>query len=1160
MTGKRSHGAFDGKLAALRSKLRTGASPHLTVARFRDACKRDELLYYAQRLNELPEAKTYAMGIPFPRTLAEVRLSHRQGTLDAEEEWLWSACQIRLFAKELASFLSLEKRIEAACLTGYYSEARNALEEIKNQFGYSLWYLETLIGILELSEGLDAQKTFVQKITKDEELPGELRAFVYFFSLRAEKSVSPERYQSILRNTWSRVFDDTDASGQYYAFRLNFFGAVRFRDPISVLLHERNSSIIDRYLTFIRLMQVIIADPDLFGSHTSYLKAPLKLVISKIADNRLFNIAKVLAIDCHLLDSSLTRSLVSYVDSYSAGEYEQCVKRFGDLSKDLLGHFEMFEVSAKAAARLAYFELPKSLSESNVRFLVQLRDIILKTDGSQDAYHELQKLCFVFQCHSWVAQLFTFLMREHQHGSYTIPERYILLGDLNGIPLNPRIGSSIKSQRALEKFFSHLIALSGASLSANLYMKYAQRDAAAVLALVQAGLPESRANKYAGHAYAANRQFRLAEEEFIALCRTGNTLDYQDGLEGLAQVFLDSGQSDRAVETIVDGILKNPHMKVRLPIDKTLASIERNKDAGISKNIAVPVLYDIYTRSIGGERDVRRSLAYEEFLNGQGFARPSHIRSQVECFDLERLKYFLRYVCVVSVMDTSIEFDSSEDIENERIAICQMLTELDPENAAFYSEEIKGITQRLMINRGMREIERGKIHVDIEGIKASVELEGKDIFARFRSFQNSKSLASDAEEIILALSRLVDSNKLQVILPGDEKLEAFKQFYNAIRDAFVSSNEYGLDGYLSVGIRHGTLSGQLRSAFEREDCVTQRDNRAVYKENIHWRDVFVRDGLPASTISKAVTRFADFSKKIDDLINRIRNEEFQIKTEGKNQNGLFDYSLSTLEVFALQRKITPTSTYEEAVDCIVEKLWELTDRSLQKVRARIAHYKSQFTNEIDLLQQDIRLHIGANRHPALDDALARSRTAIQEELDKVGGWFTRSSGENIADFQAHFPIDIALRTVNNIHPNRIIDPTREIVGERLLSGKSLRSLAGIVIMLFENAITHSRLPNSPQIEVKCICDQTGFELCIANEIGPDVRVDTESEKVKTIINEITKARRSTDMVKKEGGSGFYKIAKILKTDLGCEFEFDAYFEDKGRFVFNLKILSGRIFV
>jgi len=46
---------------------------------------------------------------------------------------------------------------------------------------------------------------------------------------------------------------------------------------------------------------------------------------------------------------------------------------------------------------------------------------------------------------------------------------------------------------------------------------------------------------------------------------------------------------------------------------------------------------------------------------------------------------------------------------------------------------------------------------------------------------------------------------------------------------FALHPEHGLDAYLSLRIRHGTLSGHLRGPVEREHLVIRRDAAGRYR-------------------------------------------------------------------------------------------------------------------------------------------------------------------------------------------------------------------------------------------------------------------------------------------------------------------------------------------
>src|ERR1019366_10442620 len=83
------------------------------------------------------------------------------------------------------------------------------------------------------------------------------------------------------------------------------------------------------------------------------------------------------------------------------------------------------------------------------------------------------------------------------------------------------------------------------------------------------------------------------------------------------------------------------------------------------------------------------------------------------------------------------------------------------------------------------------------------------------------------------LSESLRGGPLVVVSP--ETTSLFTKIFNELKAKFISSNEYGLDSYLSVWIRHGTLAGQIRSVFERQHLITRRDatgNR--YHRNEYW--------------------------------------------------------------------------------------------------------------------------------------------------------------------------------------------------------------------------------------------------------------------------------------------------------------------------------------
>lgn len=66
----------------------------------------------------------------------------------------------------------------------------------------------------------------------------------------------------------------------------------------------------------------------------------------------------------------------------------------------------------------------------------------------------------------------------------------------------------------------------------------------------------------------------------------------------------------------------------------------------------------------------------------------------------------------------------------------------------------------------------------------------------------------------------------KIILYENDSDRVLRKLINNIRDAFVSSNEYGLDGYLSLNIRHGAISDALRTPLSKHGLLAIYDSES----------------------------------------------------------------------------------------------------------------------------------------------------------------------------------------------------------------------------------------------------------------------------------------------------------------------------------------------
>lgn len=107
--------------------------------------------------------------------------------------------------------------------------------------------------------------------------------------------------------------------------------------------------------------------------------------------------------------------------------------------------------------------------------------------------------------------------------------------------------------------------------------------------------------------------------------------------------------------------------------------------------------------------------AYRVFLNSHDLDRPSKLN--IHIFDKHKLIYFLNNVCIPNVLERSHIYNSPEDVYNERIKICQLLVQIDPENIEIYNKEIDQFTLKNGINKVVKQIDEGKIYVNDAKLK-----------------------------------------------------------------------------------------------------------------------------------------------------------------------------------------------------------------------------------------------------------------------------------------------------------------------------------------------------------------------------------------------------------------------------------------------------------
>jgi tetratricopeptide (TPR) repeat protein len=1103
----------------------------------------DEIVEFISKVTSHPVIGRYMRSYAFPKKMVDLgsyKFSFDQ-PVELHKQLLWNASLVRNFSDDINKFIQLSLKFEGLILAGNYQGAAEILDYIEENNGYSLWLLENKISLLEATSGLEKEKEWSTKIYKDQKMHLLVRVFTSYFSMRSEKNVSFSWYTSSLEESINNIEEDFK---QYCRMKLNFFSNSHYSLISKFAGFDDSFSLIDQYHQFIRTCQYLVCSNH-FSIHKQSIVKSLKLLVNKIDDQRLQNL--YLMCDINITETISTKSInmIAAFDAYVTGEYAKCVEICEELFKELPSSVDLFEIYVKAS-----FKINRPLLESenlHSRILQLLSEIIQKSNKVNESYQEILKIIAIHSSNQWAVRLYGLANKIYK---YENNERTTLenISILSSDPINPALSELCHSRVIFEKIKMNGII----STYSRLYEALHDKN---INSLKDLDMPSERLLKNTAYILQGMGNYKEAKECYQKLYTENNDIVVrQEAICGLINCQIETNELEASLRLIIETIFKSPNLYLIIPFEKLFRKVE---SVGLSPvPISLSIVYDLYAKYNNTIKESYIYDAYEDCLLQKGIERPSEIERVLDDESREQIIYFLKNICVVDIMKYSVVYENLEDVQKERIFVCQFLSRIDTENKNDYLEEIKKYTQQIIIRKGIQQIEENKIHVDTDGIKKSLEKNLNESFNRYLSLQNIKSESEWESNDYITLKSKVSKQKDEIltVMAKNEKEKLFHQMFFELREAFVSSNAYGLDGYLSMGFRHGTLSGQLRSSLLVEHLITPKNNQTnIYHTNDYWNDIYKDNGF--QFISRLKEILDTFSKSVDSLINKIINHWIQIKTEEKNEQGMFDFQLFLEEMEELERQVTPKYTFNEFMELAFSKLWSMTDISLIQIKDKIqSEVKNDFTHIFNQLQKGVDKLSESYDLTDIKNSISRARTAIQHDLDRVASWFNRSRKSEVADYELDLPIEIASKIVQYTYPNKHFDLEIKTYKEKKLIGETLNGFVNIFYTLLENAVQRSLL-DSVKISIDFLYDNSFITISTENEIAHDLDVKKATE-VLDVIRENINTDFSMDKVSKEGGTGLYKVMKVLNVDFRCKSYLSYSFTDRKTFVVTIDIEEG----
>lgn len=1171
MTKKlKNKGSVNGNLIAIKQAFLSGKkNPRQVISVLKNNYSSSEVEQVINDLSKFKHSYKYIYGIPLPKKYDELmKCQPLKSRGNLEKEINWYTITLCNFSEEINYFLNMKNKFEVKLINGEYNEAEEIINSIENDICVSVWSIENRLLLEEFRGGLEKNKEFLSIINEyDNSVIISIAAD--FFSKRAETSMSVENCNQNFNKLINKINDSK--LKEYLFFKLNYRGNNTYSDAAFILHVDNNLSIIDKYLTYIKMIEMIVID---FENGKKFLKN-IKKVYKKIKDNSLKKIIQYYQPETEIILDEESILLNKINNLYILGRYEECLNLCRENIKIYSNCFKLYDYYIKS---LMYLNLDLNLesdSENNSllnKILKNMYSIYIDKINTSISIDNIGRIMQQLSSAKISYQLYEFLQKRFlglESRSNTI------LSELNTEVTLPDFSRVYLDKHDSIKYLNNYYETIKDNQFTSFLLTY-YKNLNCLNEAYSNDIPIYRKDMYIAKQYVTkevyNEAIKIYENNLIPKYRNSNDLCkkyvFEEIMKNLYLSYLNIGNISKCIDILIESYLEyNTFFPLRFDIERLIKTVERQTIADkkvLFKDISIPIMYYINTKIFGEDLQNSSKIAgaIDNYLKLNSLNTPSSIQKNYQHLDRTRLIFFLRKVCNTEILRRSYKINSPEKLMNERIAICNWLINLDEENANDYNQEKKDILKEIMIEKRMRVFDESKIYVDTEAITNVTIPQIKESFERYvKATTFSKELKFVDLDVdsnnISSLIYLNDDkiNEVEVTYSHDYKYTLFKELAIQLRDQFLFNKQFGLDTFLSARIRHGIITTKLRKIFEDLNLITLKDKSGIYLENEYWNlELAIDNENKEYELNKILD---EFSNKIDCIIYEKLKGWMQIKIDSKS-NGLFEYKFDESILREYYEKYENITNCEILVDSIFESMWIKSEENLEIIKDKLSNeLKDDFLLELDCLNKQVKsLLVNNNNFMSIVSNLTACKVKIENEMNSLIKWFNINKNEYVIDYSMDELLSTCLAIIDNEEFSSKIYEGLMISSNKIFIGSCFTYFVDILLILLNNIIGKSKVKVSDlNIIMEVIEKNDILKINISNNVS-DV---ADFDKIIKIINEIKcNLTNCTDMGKtrEEGGTGFYKIDKILKYNLKRNnYNFDFYLEND-KFTVNIEIETG----
>lgn len=1088
---------------------------------------------------------SYIFGNPLPQcyeTLGHLEKDEYINSADdISTEINWTLITIRKFKREILLFLQYKKIYEDSFLLGNYDICEEYLTKIETEICHSLWSLENRFLLNEFSQSPESHKAFLSDFnTKNKGFFTPTLA--YNLSNRSERNFSVLKFNSDIHNQFSRFRGSyAEANRQYYFLRLNYFENMNYSEYKEILSFDSYHSVIDRYLTLNKVLKLISTDANTKPDYLPFILSRINYLIKKFDDNYLKSI--YIASNPSYLESYKDESFdLKTIDYYTSGLYNEAIE---ELKVKLVKYPSRFEYYLLYVKSFVYSKTELVLPSKNKCFqnaiITELFNQVSKNTNPQNSATNISRITKNLVSFEISDGLHSFYDSEFNQNNFWSKYNLLSLSFEN-----PLLSLVYQDADHTKEFIDKLALKNPKSITIDYFLQKNNEDLNKTFDNLN--IPEHTKKVELAKFLQSKEQYTKAAAIWEELIQSKQEIVpvQETAIRNLFECYLKLNEIDKAISLFVDNYLLNQFIIQKINCAEIHDKIRKNKFRNVTATIDLPIFYSI---SNADENETHRT--YELFNDSLGIERASEIDVTTSKIDINKLIIFFSLTCNTEIFKHSDYINGTKEGLTERIEICRKLQLIDKFNSEAYKFELNQLTNILIIQEGIQQLDESKIYVNEQGLINNELKEYEGLFLRYKTISN---IFKDNSNLLFFD---IDSGTIASVDKEDNKGEnetknkyskhplrgTFKEIFDVITDKFLNS-KFGISAYLSTRIRHGVLLGEIRPIFEKLNLIAQYDKiEKVYREINYWNKRYSNIYQPHLKILQ--DELITLSTKVDSLIYDLLKKNLQIQLEKENKEGWFDYYFDDLTLTLYSVNLSKTNDYQEFIRKIIEILWNRTDENLEHIRYKIQRdVKNSFNEALSSCSSELKQKLAYTSIPDVYTNITTCSTEVQNTIDRIASWFNRS-GSQTSDFNFNKVINIVFEKIKQ--NSRHLNLSLNIQNDLTLKGEYYSHIADLFRIFLDNALTHSiQSINVVNCEISINITGNYADIKIINE-HPD------PEK----IGDLRKQNEQTLNVKKlssEDKSGLHKASKIIKSDLKFEGnECLRSIDENGRYCVDMKI-------